>query len=643
MARGLVSRITFIGPLAAVLLAAGWIVYAVSQSRLSTTNISDGLLLQLAEADRVHDEAAVNQLLETGWAGVTVGADKTGLNEPIMLAMLELQIELRRILGNTFKTTVPNVENDPACQVDVIEQQHIWLYAAAVATVAGAGSQSQAGPLSRFARHIACISGLQAAVLDTAMTSSFNTVALRLQQRGLGDLLPHLARFVAPLQIIILDARKHTGTQSASWRWFRRWYPELLNHIGTGGWATDRLYLWDPRQGVLTGFAACATGKAQRYCFDINMLINTIVEPRNLARGDCSFSGILANGVFWTDNGFRYTCPLNYCPDRKHWAKKAEVTDAEMAYLMKLWPGYIQEEDRKQLGEFCFSNFADRQGGYISINSCREKLYGSRANNVFENHIACRIPSAEELNAPPDENPYYYIPNDLVGVPQNPACELLSIDTEQQRPMQTECDENSACMDVSDYLKSLPESASDDYSGLLSDRALATTKFNPASQGAAALCTDQESCLTQCTALSQTVTRYSSCGRMPDEEIEDTPLEIPREQLHVRLLLTTWQPPAVGNENDDPTIEDSFFACNVGSNTVTRAATFCGLVNCEDGRPASGVGNTCSCRTEFDGNFTRELMCGKLRCSDGTLPDETCECLMPLAEPLKTTAIRALD
>ena len=643
MARGLVSRITFIGPLAAVLLAAGWIVYTVDQSRLTTTKISDGLLLQLAEADRRHDEATVNQLLETGWAGVTVGADKTGLNEPIMLAMLELQIELRRILGSTFKTTVPIVENDPACQVDVIEQQHIWLYAAAVATIAGAGSQPQAGPLSRFARQIACISGLQAAVLDTAITSSFNTVALRLQQRGLGDLLPYLARFVAPLQIIVLDARKHTGTQSASWRWFRRWYPELLDHIGTGGWATDRLYLWDLRLGVLTGFAPCGTVGAQRYCFDINLLINTIVEPRNLARADCSFSGILANGVSWTDNGFRYTCPLNYCADRNRGIKKAKVTDAEMAYLMKLWPGYIQEDDRKQLGEFCFNNFADRQGGFVRLDNCRNSLYGSRANNVFENHVACRIPSAEELNALPDENPYYYIPNDFVGIPQNPACELLSIDTEQQLPLQTECGEGFACLDVGDYLKSIPESASDDYSGLLSDRALATTKFNPASQGAAALCTDQESCVTQCTALSQTVTRYSSCGRMPDDEIGNAPLGIPREQLHDRLLLTTWQPPAVDNEKDDPATEDAFFACNVGPDNVTRAATFCGLVNCEDGRPASGVGETCSCRTEFGGNFTRELMCGKLRCSDGTLPDETCGCFMPLAEPLKTTAIRGLD
>ncbi len=636
MSRSVLKQFTILGPLLAVLLAGAWIAYTVKESRLSTINISGGVLDELAAADRDNDTVTIDRLLESAWSGVESGGDKTAINEPIMLALLEMQIELHRLLGDSFRPEVPAVAADPACQTDLIEQQVIWLYAATVATPKGATSRPTASALSRLARQLACMSGLQAAVLDTAMTSSFNTVALRLQARDLDALLPYLARFVAPLQILILDARKHVGIQSAAWRWFDRWHEVLLRQISYGGWPTDRLYIWDRRYAVLAGFAPCSAGEPKPYCADITMLMHTINEPRMLGRGDCSFAGMLANGMSWTDTGQRYSCPLNWCSDRQRYVPKVPVTDAQMSFLKTLWPGgHIQDDDQRLLGELCYNTLADRQGAYHNPTYCLADFYGSRASNPFEHQLACESIDPAPANSDSTEATSPFIP-DLLGVPQNPACEMLTIETQQDLPLQAGCESSENCLDFASRLLQAPDTAGDDPSGFLQDDQLALTLINPSDQGIAGLCSDPAECLTQCTALSQQISRPSACGIKPPIEVGERPLALSAEEMADPLLLTTLLASEHVREDNDPDMEMSFGSCGLGPMNIARPATHCGLVICADGYPATGFDSSCSCRSEFGGNFTRELMCGKLRCADGQLPDQNCNCYAPIPQPISS-------
>jgi hypothetical protein len=641
MAGNFFPRMTTIGPILAVVLAAAWIAYTVKQSQLNTENLTAGVLTELAAADQAGDDRLVDKLLERSWSGVKPAADKTAINEPIILALLEVQIELHRILGDSLRSEVPVVADDPACQVDIIEQQLVWVYGASLATTDGTNTNGATGALSRLARQVACISGLQAAVLDTAMTSSFNTVSLRLQERNLEQLVPYLARFIAPLQLIILDARKHVGVQSAAWRWFNRWNPVLTKQVTYAGWATDRVYLWDRRFAVLAGFAPCSAGTIQPYCVDVGILLNTISEGKTLGRGDCSFAGMIAATAFWTENGERYICALNFCSDRKRSVPKTAVTDAQMTSVQALWPGLIEDDDRKLLRDLCLPTRVDPQSAYHDPSYCMEQLYGSRADNPFNQHLACLSPGM--LAEKTDDQWQLVSDFDLLGVPQNPGCEILTRDTSQNLPPIEGCGNGTACLDFSGRLKRAPETASQDGSGRLADVELASTLLNPRDQGTAGLCDNPSGCVTQCTAISQQIARQGSCGlRLDPDDGSASPLTVPAEQLADPLLLTSWNQSNHIFREDDPPMEESFRSCSVGSLNEARPAARCGLLVCADGAPAIGVNSACSCRTEFRGNFTRELMCKKLLCADGQPADENCRCFEPdfrsLQPPIRPNA-----
>jgi hypothetical protein len=621
-------RLTIIGPIVAVVAAALWIGYTVLQSRLATLELSEGLLIEIAAADRAGEDDRLDQLFERGWASVELDSEKIAVNEPIMLALLEVQVEMRRILGPSFRTNVAAVRDDPACQIDLIEQQLIWIYAASIATTQGPRSRGTVASLTRFARELACISGLQAAVLDTALTSSFNTVALRLQQRELDSLVPYLARFVAPLQLMILDLRKNVGVQSAAWRWFNRWNTVLVKQIAYGGWVTDRVYVWDRRNGVVTGFAPCSAGENQRYCVDIKVLLNSISEGKHLGLGNCSFAGMISNLSTFTDTGQRYVCGVNFCSDRKRYKPKFPIAETTLARLESMWPNLIEEDDRKQFRELCFSTAVDKQSAFFDPRSCQNALYGSRASNPFNQHLACLTPVAAAEKAKATWQ--LTTDGDLLGVPQNPSCEILNSDTTLPLPPVSGCESGAACLDYRTQLVRVPEAALEDSSGLLRDEELGNLLLNPLDQGTAALCDNPAGCTTQCTALSQQITRENSCSLMLDpDEPQDRPIFMPIEQLADPLYLRIWNESAHVPLDEEPEPEDAFRSCSLGGMNEARPAVRCGLLMCPDGAPAVGVNGACSCRGEFGGNFTNELMCARLGCADGQTADESCNCFRP--------------
>jgi hypothetical protein len=84
----------------------------------------------------------------------------------------------------------------------------------------------------------------------------------------LGNLIPAFARLVAPVQVLILDARKHHGEASQAWQWFVIYGSLIYDDVVGAGWASGELLVWDRRQGSLVGFPSCAPGTLAPDCVE---------------------------------------------------------------------------------------------------------------------------------------------------------------------------------------------------------------------------------------------------------------------------------------------------------------------------------------------------------------------------------------
>lgn len=159
-------------------------------------------------------ENDANAQLWTAWDNFPTleGGINYLIDQPLLVAALDLQIELRRRLGANNHTVVPGLENDPGCSGDIIEDRLLFRFVAATQIGATAGLGTSAHPtvalLNRFALQVACLSDRQAAELDEALAMGFERVAQRLRFQNLESIVPAFARVVAPLHLLVLDARK---------------------------------------------------------------------------------------------------------------------------------------------------------------------------------------------------------------------------------------------------------------------------------------------------------------------------------------------------------------------------------------------------------------------------------------------------
>ena len=396
---------------------------ALEQSMARSTTTTGAWLAAASTAARAERDLDVAR--DLAWDATTLPtANALLISRPLVLAMLDLHIEVRRRVGANFHTVVPGLVTDEGCRGDLVTERMLYVYGSSAAGPLGATASETTDALDAFAKQVACLGAAQLAELEHALADGFDHVTARMEQRQLDGLVPAFARLVAPVQVLVLDARKHRGVASRSWQWFSTYGAVIQQDVTRAGWATEKLFLWHRRQGVLVAYPSCVNGVFTPQCVDLLTFLKSLEDPRALGMGDCALAGMLNRGPDQLTQGIRYTCPTQECqgatkPATNGMAPKGAapaggLSSGQQQDLKGRWP-QLTKTDLTQMGtSMCKGGSADMQGGAIDIGQC---LGADAEPNPFEQNAACMV-EAIGANQPPQ------LGGELKGVPMGTDCRL---------------------------------------------------------------------------------------------------------------------------------------------------------------------------------------------------------------------------
>lgn len=338
--------------------------------------------------------------------------------DPLMLAMLDLHIEIRRALGPNHRTYVPGLIADPGCAGDIVADRLVFAYSQAAMRREETGvndTPDEVIALRDMAAQIACLSVRQLAELEAAVTKGSAAVIGRMQTHR-GELIPAFVQRLAPVQLLIFDARKHRGQRSFAWRWFYQHGPQLK--AARTGWGTDgHIYVWDRVLASLVGFPGCIPTAPVPNCVDLASFIDSLGDPRAIGLGDCALAGMLAFGRTRIDGENRYSCPWAPCgPGGTPEGADAQSVEARRREVNSIWSSFPPQRAPRD-GKCLAGN-----GGYAFQGSlpemaanCVDDLF-KRADNPWDTYATCMAQgsggeAAETFGA-------------LPGVPMGNACKL---------------------------------------------------------------------------------------------------------------------------------------------------------------------------------------------------------------------------
>lgn len=412
-------------------------LYHASRHQLSTSIPAD---------DFLRSENKLNASLMDAWRAIpAIDVDASYVAaDPLLLAMLDYQVELRRFLGPEFHTRVDGLAEDPGCAGDIVQDRLVWRYGVAAQAInASVVDHPVQAHLNRWAHQVVCLSDAQLSKLDYAMDVAFEHVAGRMRYRRLDRLIAPLVRLLAPLEILVLDVRKHRGHASRSWHWFERYRAELRSAVAASGWVGGDVLLWNRRLGVLVGFGPCAAATPE--CVVIDTLLDSLADPRGLGLGQCGLAAMVSQGPQVLPNtaprgstpiavphalagGLRYVCPMTACQATSA-APGAPVpeqaTPEQVRRLSEIWPG-LDDPSRQVPTTLCMPRAADPQGVSFGLQSCLDAEFDSLLegqNNPFDNYLACTM-SALGVEQMPEVG----LMSAMTGVPigRQAACGALS-------------------------------------------------------------------------------------------------------------------------------------------------------------------------------------------------------------------------
>lgn len=365
-------------------------------------------------------ELLLDAELIAAWDGVRIPkAGPVVADKAQKLALLELEILVRRVVGPTLHTEVAGLATGHGCRGDMVKDGMLGAYAAAaVAPVAPgfASGDAEADALRRIAAQIACLSGRQLSLLDTGMAISFDILGRRLAQRGHGQLVPGVARAIAPVMLLLADAQKHLGESASSLRWFAANAPGLRVEVRRLGWSARRtVFLYDRRTGRLRGIPECA-GATTASCVDPMVLLESVLDPHSMGGGLCAFSGMIAGGVSGSGRAARYTCAPVECKSAA--AAPNPEEKAALDAIRSRWPTAFQGSSDGQMKlELCGKPWSPLSLEGTASEDCVTDL--SPANpDPFDTYLAC---VADSVAGPSIDGSI----EALRGVPMGLGCTLF--------------------------------------------------------------------------------------------------------------------------------------------------------------------------------------------------------------------------
>ncbi len=363
------------------------------------------------------------------WSHIPYHSSMTLLMDaPLRLALLEWHILIRRQVGPVLHTLVPGLTTDPGCGGDLIADRLLYTYGRAATnytTVVTDGSAPVKEALADVGRQVACLGSEQLARLDWAMLNAWTSLAGQMKAQGTPALVGPLARLLAPVEVLVLDARKHTGATAAAWQWFTANETSLNHTVGQAGWASKELLLWNRQRGGLYAFPLCASGQYGPTCVDIKTFLASLTDPRALGLGHCGLAGMVGRGIEFVDGDQRYLCPLRACGDDSTLESDSEstvdytdlktsssTTPTPEEALQALYPGF-DGSAFLGLSQFCRGEGEMLQGLTWDPQGC----FTTNQENPYDTYASCVV----DMGVGDDPQP---IGEPLAGLPMGRECGL---------------------------------------------------------------------------------------------------------------------------------------------------------------------------------------------------------------------------
>lgn len=407
----------------------------------------------------IRAEDQLTKTLDQAWQSIAYTSKVPALiSEPMRLAFIHLQVELRRSMGPVAATTVPDLRNEAGCQGDLIADKFLTRWGdAATELTSRDRSGTEEGLLGEFARHVACLSARQLAQLETGLSGGFFRVAKAMTDNNMTPLVPALARLSAPFQILVMDASKHRGIRSPSWIWFRGMHSALLRELNRSPWgATDVIYLWSRKNAVLLGYPVCRGQQpTPSGCVSVPTFLRSLADPRALALGDCALVAMVALGPTTIQGESFFACPAVPCSENAD--QPVDPNDVEKARqrLDALWPGFDTEPvlPGQASAALCRnSELADRDEPFSD--DCIDAIF-QHEPNPWDTFAACIV---EGTATAPETFASFK------GVPTGRKCGLF--DGGGELPKEEQAQDPAAARDATQAGMDLPDDIPDFIEGL---------------------------------------------------------------------------------------------------------------------------------------------------------------------------------
>jgi hypothetical protein len=405
-------------------------------------------------------EAQLDTARTTAWFGIPfTNSRDLIIDEPLAVAALDLGIGVRRTAGPGAHTEVDGLSASASCAGDLIGDRLIQNYGRAM--MERIRSRTSSGAAIEIALHgiavqIACMSDRQLADVEAAMRGSFEDTALRMSLSGKRALIPAFARLMAPVQVLIFDARKHRGIWSRNWHWFVDYGPLIEEDIARAGWASDKLLLWDRRRGKLVGFPPCALGAVNSSCVDLTVFLRSLRDPRAIGPGDCALAGMVSNQPRLIAGELRYACPMDPCSSsgdtssssgmvgRPGRVAASNIFTRDPSGLSWRWPR-LSDGDRSAMASLCRAPGDALQGAEDAPQQCDI----AKPSNPFDAYNACIISAIDGPASTPSAAGASTNGGGFPGVPAGNKCQFSADGAEAEKPPFDRCPLQS-CQDKYD-------------------------------------------------------------------------------------------------------------------------------------------------------------------------------------------------
>ncbi|MDP3990403.1 MAG: hypothetical protein Q8Q01_04320 [archaeon] len=342
------------------------------------------------------------------------------VSEPLRVAAWQFQSELERQLGRSLVSEVRGLSSS-YYQNDVLGNDLFYQYVENITDLSKLNALSNtynkpAGwdASEKIAEQTMALSENQLVRLENAMVQSYNVVFRELERRNLAYLKPHFLRVMLQPTLLVVDATKYRGVNSALVQFLQQHETEIANVLTEKGLPNNALFVYDRIDGALVAVSN-VDGKALANSFGMEAI----------GLGDCSLAYMVSSGKKKVGapkgkakvRDDAYVCPTMACGQLNVNAKDS---------LELKWGAAATEQNFEQMEQQnCKPSNEQRDASLQGINrgiatdSC---VSGAAKSNDFQRSmLACAMGSKQDVGVGAETSL-----QPMRGMPNGDGCAISS-------------------------------------------------------------------------------------------------------------------------------------------------------------------------------------------------------------------------